>query len=262
VLSIRLAGSRSRIRALASRWLHSHQGTYFESSANGHHPEESAARRKRSWRRSTTTKKQTLELGVKGEQSTGEYSGDEEDQRTAWAPRWWAVLLIGLALWAAPWAPCTDGEHHLLPPCVLVSFWCRTPSAVLDHDGSGHCRAAHLQRVHHRRGPGLIARYSICWCTAGRWHAEGRIHRGIRKGAAIILLGSVFAPTPRVTMVLGPRLLLASPHSRPAATRSLRSSSSGPAVVPVARRWSHRAGFSRARALRPWSMSAILVGHF
>jgi RsiW-degrading membrane proteinase PrsW (M82 family) len=58
----------------------------------------------------------------------------------AWAPRWWAVLLIGLALWAAAvGAMYLTGNIILLPTIVLLGSFLVPVTAIswyLDHDGS------------------------------------------------------------------------------------------------------------------------------
>ena len=58
----------------------------------------------------------------------------------AWAPRWWAVLLIGLALWAAALgAMYLTGNIILLPTIVLLGSFLVPVTAIswyLDHDGS------------------------------------------------------------------------------------------------------------------------------
>jgi RsiW-degrading membrane proteinase PrsW (M82 family) len=57
-----------------------------------------------------------------------------------WAPRWWAVLLIGLALWAAAvGAMYLTGNIILLPTIVLLGSFLVPVTAIswyLDHDGS------------------------------------------------------------------------------------------------------------------------------
>jgi RsiW-degrading membrane proteinase PrsW (M82 family) len=58
----------------------------------------------------------------------------------AWAPRWWAVLLIGLALWAAAvGAMYFTGNIILLPTIVLLGSFLVPVTAIswyLDHDAS------------------------------------------------------------------------------------------------------------------------------
>jgi RsiW-degrading membrane proteinase PrsW (M82 family) len=58
----------------------------------------------------------------------------------AWAPRWWAVLLIGLALWAAAvGAMYFTGNIILLPTIVLLGSFLVPVTAIswyLDHDES------------------------------------------------------------------------------------------------------------------------------
>jgi len=58
----------------------------------------------------------------------------------AWAPRWWAVLLIGLALWAAAvGAMYLTGNIILLPTIVLLGSFLVPVTAIswyLDHDGN------------------------------------------------------------------------------------------------------------------------------
>jgi len=57
-----------------------------------------------------------------------------------WAPRWWAVLLIGLALWAASLgATFLTGDILILPSVVLLGSFLVPVTAViwyLDHDPS------------------------------------------------------------------------------------------------------------------------------
>jgi protease PrsW len=57
-----------------------------------------------------------------------------------WAPRWWAVLLIGLALWAASvGATFLTGDILILPSVVLLGSFLVPVTAViwyLDHDPS------------------------------------------------------------------------------------------------------------------------------
>jgi RsiW-degrading membrane proteinase PrsW (M82 family) len=63
-----------------------------------------------------------------------------EVDRTAWAPRWWHILLIGLALWiAAVGAIYVTGDPLLLPTIVLLGSFLIPVSALvwyLDHDPS------------------------------------------------------------------------------------------------------------------------------
>jgi RsiW-degrading membrane proteinase PrsW (M82 family) len=58
----------------------------------------------------------------------------------AWAPRWWAVLLIGLGLWAAAvGAMYLTGNIILLPTIVLLGSFLVPVTAIswyLGHDGS------------------------------------------------------------------------------------------------------------------------------
>src|SRR5882762_4841287 len=192
---LRLAGSRSKDsrRRLPSRWLHS-ASRYVLSKAvpTGTTLRSPPARRKRSWRRSTTTKNQTLEVRrSKREQSTGEYSGAEEEQRTGGG-----TALVGRAadrtrpLGGRRGCHVPDGEHH--------SSAHHRVTRQLPGAGDGHqlvprprrecvaVAAAHRQRLHHRRGPGadrrLAARILAGVRAGAHWHAEGRIHRGIRQG--------------------------------------------------------------------------------
>ena len=71
-------------------------------------------------------------------QSTGRVLKKVNGQ--AWAPRWWAVLLIGLALWAAAvGAMYLTGNIILLPTIVLLGSFLVPVTAIswyLDHDGS------------------------------------------------------------------------------------------------------------------------------
>src|SRR5260370_22611873 len=58
----------------------------------------------------------------------------------AWAPRWWGVLLVGLALWIATLgATFLTGDIILLPTVVLLGSFLVPVTAVvwyLDHDPS------------------------------------------------------------------------------------------------------------------------------
>jgi protease PrsW len=67
-----------------------------------------------------------------------EHNGRVEGQR--WAPRWWGVLLIGIALWiAALIAIGVTGDPILLPTVILLGSFLVPVTAVvwyLDHDPS------------------------------------------------------------------------------------------------------------------------------
>ena len=56
-----------------------------------------------------------------------------------WTPRWWAVLLIGVALWvAATGTMFVTGNIILLPTIVLLGSFLVPVTAIvwyLDHDG-------------------------------------------------------------------------------------------------------------------------------
>ena len=58
----------------------------------------------------------------------------------SWAPRWWAVFLIGLALWAAAVASVfVTGDLIVLPTVFLLGSFLVPVTAVvwyLDHDSS------------------------------------------------------------------------------------------------------------------------------
>jgi RsiW-degrading membrane proteinase PrsW (M82 family) len=64
----------------------------------------------------------------------------EELEASGWAPRWWAVLLIGLALWIATVGTAfVTGNLLLLPTIVLLGSFLVPVTAVvwyLDHDPS------------------------------------------------------------------------------------------------------------------------------
>jgi RsiW-degrading membrane proteinase PrsW (M82 family) len=70
--------------------------------------------------------------------STGNRRRETKGQ--AWAPRWWAVLLIGLALWAASVAVAFFTSNVLLLPTIVLlgSFLIPVTAVVwyLDHDPS------------------------------------------------------------------------------------------------------------------------------
>jgi protease PrsW len=70
--------------------------------------------------------------------STGHRRPEMKGQ--AWAPRWWAVLLIGLALWAASVAVAFFTSNVLLLPTIVLlgSFLIPVTAVVwyLDHDPS------------------------------------------------------------------------------------------------------------------------------
>src|SRR5258708_40140249 len=72
------------------------------------------------------------------EDPTLEYSAPT--MRTIWAPRWWAVFLIGLALWIATiGAAYLTTNLILLPTIVLIGSFLIPVTAVvwnLDHDPS------------------------------------------------------------------------------------------------------------------------------
>jgi RsiW-degrading membrane proteinase PrsW (M82 family) len=131
----------------------------------------------------------------------------------AWAPRWWAVLLIGLALWAAAvGAMYLTGNIILLPTIVLLGSFLVPVTAIswyLDHDGSGSLSprrivsafiiaavlgliAASLLEFWLVYGPGPIGMLKV-----------GFIEEFV-KGAAIILLAlGLRSYTTRDGMVLG-----------------------------------------------------------
>src|SRR2546427_8172557 len=66
--------------------------------------------------------------------------GTKELNGQTWAPRWWAVLLIGLLLWIATvGAAFLTGDVILLPSVVLLGSFLVPVTAVvwyLDHDPS------------------------------------------------------------------------------------------------------------------------------
>jgi RsiW-degrading membrane proteinase PrsW (M82 family) len=66
--------------------------------------------------------------------------GTNEPTGQTWAPRWWAVLLVGLALWIATVATAfLTGNLILLPTIVLLGSFLVPVTAVvwyLDHDPS------------------------------------------------------------------------------------------------------------------------------
>src|ERR1700716_1220507 len=66
--------------------------------------------------------------------------GTNEPKGQTWAPRWWAVLLVGLALWIATVATAfLTGNLILLPTIVLLGSFLVPVTAVvwyLDHDPS------------------------------------------------------------------------------------------------------------------------------
>ena len=131
----------------------------------------------------------------------------------AWAPRWWAVLLIGLALWAAAvGAMYLTGNIILLPTIVLLGSFLVPVTAIswyLDHDGSASLSprrivsafiiaavlgliAASLLEFWLVYGPGPIGMLKV-----------GFIEEFV-KGAAIILLAlGLRSYTTRDGMVLG-----------------------------------------------------------
>src|SRR4030081_3569712 len=68
------------------------------------------------------------------------YPGTKELEGQRWAPRWWGVLLIGLALWGGTVLTAFGtGNILLLPSIVLLGSFLVPITAVvryLDHDPS------------------------------------------------------------------------------------------------------------------------------
>src|SRR3981081_3607142 len=66
--------------------------------------------------------------------------GTHETRAQTWAPRWWLVLLIGLALWIATVATSFFTSNVLLLPTIVLlgSFLIPVTAVVwyLDHDPS------------------------------------------------------------------------------------------------------------------------------
>jgi RsiW-degrading membrane proteinase PrsW (M82 family) len=131
----------------------------------------------------------------------------------AWAPRWWAVLLIGLALWAAAvGAMYLTGNIILLPTIVLLGSFLVPVTAIswyLDHDGSASLSPRRIVSAFIIAAVlGLIAASLLeFWLVYGNGPIGllkvGFIEEFV-KGAAIILLAlGLRSYTTRDGMVLG-----------------------------------------------------------
>lgn len=131
----------------------------------------------------------------------------------AWAPRWWGVLLVGLALWIATLgATFLTGDIILLPTVVLLGSFLVPVTAVvwyLDHDPSPVLSPRRMMTAFVTAGViGLLAAAVLeSWLVFGPG-LLGMLKVGLIeefvKGAAIVLLAlGLKSYTSRDGIVLG-----------------------------------------------------------
>jgi RsiW-degrading membrane proteinase PrsW (M82 family) len=139
--------------------------------------------------------------------------GTEEPQGQTWAPRWWLVLPIGLALWIATVATSfLTNNLILLPTVVLLGSFLVPVTAVvwyLDHDpspaisprrivtafiiaGVAGALAASLLEFWFVYGPGLLGMLKV-----------GLIEEFVKGSAVVLLALGLRSYTTRDGMVLG-----------------------------------------------------------
>jgi len=131
----------------------------------------------------------------------------------AWAPRWWAVLLVGLALWAAAIGSVfVTGDLIVLPTVFLLGSFLVPVTAVvwyLDHDADPALSPGRIVSAFLIAGVlGLLAaaflEYWLVYGPGLRGNLKVGLIEEFVKGVAIVVLAlGLRSYTTRAGMVLG-----------------------------------------------------------
>ena len=131
----------------------------------------------------------------------------------SWAPRWWAVLLVGLALWAAAIGSVfVTGDLIILPTVFLLGSFLVPVTAVvwyLDHDADPALSPGRIVSAFLIAGVlGLLAaaflEYWLVYGPGLRGNLKVGLIEEFVKGAAIVVLAlGLRSYTTRAGMVLG-----------------------------------------------------------
>jgi len=137
----------------------------------------------------------------------------KELKAQSWAPRWWAVLMIGLALWiAAVGSVFLTGDIIVLPTVLLLGSFLVPATAVvwyLDHDPSPALSPRRIMTAFLIAGVlGIVAASLLeFWLVYGpglRGNLKVGLIEEFVKGASIVLLAlGLRSYTTRDGMVLG-----------------------------------------------------------